>query len=105
MDSNHDKSLQRALCYHYTIGQCSVKVAISPVAATKKSNGRQCGAISVLTKSRRFRSWRRACGIPPLPELRRASRKRCCVLFPLWGSISDGFLSELLRDDVRRPEI
>src|SRR5436190_5987503 len=21
MDSNHDKSLQRALCYHYTIGQ------------------------------------------------------------------------------------
>lgn len=21
MDSNHDKGLQRALCYHYTIGQ------------------------------------------------------------------------------------
>gem|GEM_PF-5308790 len=23
MDSNHDKGLQRALCYHYTIGQPS----------------------------------------------------------------------------------
>ena len=21
MDSNHDNSLQRAMCYHYTIGQ------------------------------------------------------------------------------------
>ncbi len=24
MDSNHDKGLQRALCYHYTIGQLSM---------------------------------------------------------------------------------
>ena len=24
MDSNHDKGLQRALCYHYTIGQAAV---------------------------------------------------------------------------------
>jgi hypothetical protein len=27
MDSNHDKSLQRALCYHYTIGQTGMKLA------------------------------------------------------------------------------
>ena len=26
MDSNHDNSLQRAMCYHYTIGQTAVKV-------------------------------------------------------------------------------
>ena len=26
MDSNHDKGLQRALCYHYTIGQTGGKV-------------------------------------------------------------------------------
>ena len=24
MDSNHDKGLQRALCYHYTIGQTGI---------------------------------------------------------------------------------
>src|SRR5207245_4157932 len=27
MDSNHDKCLQRALCYHYTIGQAATKLA------------------------------------------------------------------------------
>lgn len=27
MDSNHDKSLQRALCYHYTTGQTGDKLA------------------------------------------------------------------------------
>src|SRR6267378_1530404 len=27
MDSNHDKSLQRALCYHYTTGQTANKLA------------------------------------------------------------------------------
>ena len=27
MDSNHDKGLQRALCYHYTIGQTGMKIA------------------------------------------------------------------------------
>ena len=26
MDSNHDKGLQRALCYHYTIGQTGMKL-------------------------------------------------------------------------------
>ncbi len=26
MDSNHDKGLQRALCYHYTIGHAGLKV-------------------------------------------------------------------------------
>jgi hypothetical protein len=28
MDSNHDKSLQRALCYHYTTGQAPQKVCL-----------------------------------------------------------------------------
>ena len=27
MDSNHDKGLQRALCYHYTTGQAGTKIA------------------------------------------------------------------------------
>ena len=27
MDSNHDKCLQRAVCYHYTIGQAASKLA------------------------------------------------------------------------------
>ena len=31
MDSNHDKGLQRALCYRYTIGQTHVKVTL-PIA-------------------------------------------------------------------------
>ena len=30
MDSNHDKGLQRALCYHYTIGQTGEKLAAAP---------------------------------------------------------------------------
>jgi hypothetical protein len=29
MDSNHDKVLQRDLCYHYTIGQARVKVSLT----------------------------------------------------------------------------
>ncbi len=44
MDSNHDKSLQRALCYHYTTGQtaiilvflwrlCKAKIAVSHAPA------------------------------------------------------------------------
>ena len=28
MDSNHDKGLQRALCYHYTTGQSERKLAV-----------------------------------------------------------------------------
>src|SRR5205085_216700 len=33
MDSNHDKGLQRALCYHYTIGQYAGKIALFPACA------------------------------------------------------------------------
>ncbi len=33
MDSNHDKGLQRALCYHYTIGQCAGKLAFPCVSS------------------------------------------------------------------------
>ena len=36
MDSNHDKCLQRALCYHYTIGQRAPK--IDSRAAQRKGN-------------------------------------------------------------------
>jgi hypothetical protein len=36
MDSNHDKSLQRALCYHYTTGQiAAMKINIAPENVSK----------------------------------------------------------------------
>src|ERR1051325_9627394 len=38
MDSNHDKSLQRALCYHYTIGQTTVNLAFTPRSRKAKVN-------------------------------------------------------------------
>ena len=34
MDSNHDKSLQRALCYRYTIGQTVLETS-EPVGGRK----------------------------------------------------------------------
>jgi hypothetical protein len=37
MDSNHDKGLQRALCYHYTIGQTDIKIPF-PVPVAKKNS-------------------------------------------------------------------
>ncbi len=36
LDSNQDKSLQRALCYRYTIGQVDANLAFSPPAAKQK---------------------------------------------------------------------
>ena len=36
MDLNHDKSLQRALCYHYTTGQTPTKYRPQCQAANKK---------------------------------------------------------------------
>ena len=37
MDSNHDKSLQRALCYRYTTGQTGgVKLSLSRARAKEK---------------------------------------------------------------------
>ncbi len=36
MDSNHDKSLQRALCYRYTIGQTDLKLASPPLPRKEK---------------------------------------------------------------------
>ena len=38
MDSNHDKGLQRALCYHYTIGQTVGKIAFALPSAKKKTS-------------------------------------------------------------------
>ncbi len=42
MDSNHDKGLQRALCYHYTIGQTGTKIAF--LGRGRKENLRHTGA-------------------------------------------------------------
>jgi hypothetical protein len=39
MDSNHDKGLQRALCYHYTIGQARVKLSLVRRRAKEKLQG------------------------------------------------------------------
>src|ERR1044071_343071 len=36
MDSNHDKGLQRALCYHYTTGQTGAKLASRPLRRKEK---------------------------------------------------------------------
>jgi hypothetical protein len=38
MDSNHDKGLQRALCYHYTIGQTDTKIPFPAPVAKKNSH-------------------------------------------------------------------
>jgi hypothetical protein len=38
MDSNHDKELQRLLCYHYTTGQNKVKVAVRLTPRKEKTN-------------------------------------------------------------------
>ena len=40
MDSNHDKGLQRALCYHYTIGQPERKLAPSQTDDKYNDRGR-----------------------------------------------------------------
>jgi hypothetical protein len=37
MDSNHDKELQRLLCYHYTTGQDRHKVTADPSWRKEKS--------------------------------------------------------------------
>jgi hypothetical protein len=37
MDSNHDKSLQRALCYRYTIGHAQIKLTVPTPTANPKS--------------------------------------------------------------------
>ena len=36
MDSNHDKSLQRALCYRYTTGQATRKLSGNTPSANRK---------------------------------------------------------------------
>ena len=36
MDSNHDKELQRLLCYHYTTGQDRQKLAFAAVPRKEK---------------------------------------------------------------------
>ena len=40
MDSNHDKGLQRALCYHYTIGQPEGKLARAQTDDKHNDRGR-----------------------------------------------------------------
>ena len=41
MDSNHDKELQRLLCYHYTTGQSRVKLALTVDPRKTKSEANQ----------------------------------------------------------------
>ena len=36
MDSNHDKELQRLLCYHYTTGQTATKLAFRQATRKEK---------------------------------------------------------------------
>ena len=43
MDSNHDKGLQRALCYHYTIGQAGLKFSLPRHLGQRKNFGRRLG--------------------------------------------------------------
>lgn len=49
MDSNHDKSLQRALCYRYTIGQRAGK--ITSLAACANCFFRLCRSFAKLPSS------------------------------------------------------
>src|SRR3954471_4520879 len=44
MDSNHDKGLQRALCYHYTIGHTAQKIAFFNAPRKGKSDPRMDAA-------------------------------------------------------------
>ncbi len=39
MDSNHDKSLQRALCYHYTTGQTANRLTFRDFERKGKLSG------------------------------------------------------------------
>ncbi len=50
MDSNHDKELQRLLCYPYTTGQRSPKLALRPVRRKEK-----VGALGALNRPADFR--------------------------------------------------
>ena len=56
MDSNHDKGLQRPLCYHYTTGQTDVQVKFPTAGAQRKSPRRrrlkaalECADLSALS--------------------------------------------------------
>jgi hypothetical protein len=40
MDSNHDKELQRLLCYHYTTGQDGYRLAARQVRRKEKLTAR-----------------------------------------------------------------
>lgn len=43
MDSNHDKGLQRPLCYLYTTGQTEEKIAASRMGGKEKTKA--CGLL------------------------------------------------------------
>jgi hypothetical protein len=48
MDSNHDKSLQRALCYHYTTGQTSLNLAFGSRRRKAKVSPEKLSGLNVL---------------------------------------------------------
>src|SRR4051812_1631522 len=55
MDSNHDKGLQRALCYHYTIGQTTVNLAFTPHSRKAKVNPENFWELDVLADENQIR--------------------------------------------------
>src|SRR6266853_4926544 len=48
MDSNHDKELQRLLCYHYTTGQGRPKLALCPSLRKEKVSGIDLVRVTVI---------------------------------------------------------
>ena len=57
MDSNHDKGLQRALCYRYTIGQWPFKLAVSKPVCKWKMKGIRPKRLGVDDEFRHWIIW------------------------------------------------
>jgi hypothetical protein len=56
MDSNHDKELQRLLCYHYTTGQGGNKVALPTGTGNGKSVVRNVSRVAGVEEAGRHLS-------------------------------------------------
>ncbi len=82
MDSNHDKSLQRALCYHYTTGQAKSKVAFGLGArkAKVRKRGGSCELTSPETTSRGLALRKSVRGVFWLADEFAASQEWTCDL-------------------------
>ena len=67
MDSNHDKELQRLLCYHYTTGQSRPKIAL-PTGQRKGNLGR-LGPTNEFGESVKFSDWQDAVAWTPARKI------------------------------------